>query len=91
MDSAIIETLKSAQTVNVVLIFIKDPVVVYLSKPNSPNIWNKKPVTDDEEITVRVQSMFPNCQKYEPCCSDSAKKKKGYKIKDGEVGEEVNA
>ena len=73
---------------------------------------NKK----DEEITVRVQSMFPNCQKYEPCCKDSgydetvkklkkipnhkeiiddilesAKKKKGYKIKDGEIGDEVNA
>ena len=58
-----------------------------LSKPNSPNIWNKKPVTDDEEITVRVQSMFPNCQKYDPCC----KEKKGYKItKDGEIGDEVN-
>jgi len=79
VDSAIIETLKSAQIVSVVLIFIKDPVVVYLNK--------KK----DEEITVKVQSMFPNCQKYEPCCSDSAKKKKGYKIKDGEIGEEVNA
>lgn len=104
MDSAIIETLKSAQTVNVVLIFIKDPMVVYLNK--------KK----DEEITVRVQSMFPNCQKYEPCCKDSGleetmkkvkkianydemiadilesakKKKKGYKIKDGEIGDEVN-
>jgi hypothetical protein len=76
VDSAIIETLKSAQTVNVVLIFIKDPMVVYLNK--------KK----DEEITVRVQSMFPNCQKYEPCC----KEKKGYKItKDGEIGDEVNA
>ena len=73
---------------------------------------NKK----DEEITVRVQSMFPNCQKYEPCCKDSGydetvkklkkipnhkeiiddilesvKEKKGYKIKDGEIGDEVNA
>ena len=56
-------------------------------KPNDPDIWNKKPVTDDEEITVRVQSMFPNCQKYEPCCKE--KKPKGYKIKDGEIDEEV--
>tara|TARA_B100000809_G_C14682420_1_gene367397 strand:+ start:23 stop:196 length:174 start_codon:yes stop_codon:yes gene_type:complete len=43
----------------------------------------------DEEITVRVQSMFPNCQKYEPCCNESKKKPKGYKIKDGEIDEEV--
>ena len=25
----------------------------------------------DEEITVRVQRMFPNCEKYKKCCSDS--------------------
>ncbi len=23
------------------------------------------------EITVKVQRMFPNCEKYKPCCSDS--------------------
>ena len=52
-----------------------------MSKPNSPNIWNKKPVTDDEEITVRVQSMFPNCQKYEPCCKDSGLEETMKKVK----------
>jgi len=42
-------------------------------KPNDPDIWNKKPVASskthdlpDDEIIVKVQSMFPNCQKYEP-------------------------
>ena len=47
-------------------------------KPNDPDIWNKKPVTSnkthdlpDDEIIVPVQSMFPNCQKYEPCCKES--------------------
>ena len=28
-------------------------------------------MTDKEEITVKVQRMFPNCEKYKPCCSDS--------------------
>lgn len=27
-------------------------------------------MTDKEEITVKVQRMFPNCEKYKPCCSD---------------------
>lgn len=58
MDSAIIETLKSAQTVSVVPIFIKDLVVVYLASCHY--------------------------EKYK-------KKKKGFRIKDGEIGEEVNA
>ena len=44
-------------------------------KPNDPDIWNKKPVasnkTHDDEIIVKVQSMFPNCQKYDPCCKES--------------------
>ena len=47
-------------------------------KPNSPDIWNKKPVASDkihdlldDEIIVPVQTMFPNCQKYDPCCSKS--------------------
>ena len=58
MDSAITETLKSAQTVSVVPIFIKDLVVVYLASCHY--------------------------EKYK-------KKKKGFRIKDGEIGEEVNA
>ena len=58
MDSVIIETLKSAQIVSVVPIFIKDLVVVYLASCHY--------------------------EKYK-------KKKKGYKIKDGEIGEEANA
>ncbi len=24
----------------------------------------------EEEITVRVQKMFPNCEKYKKCCTD---------------------
>jgi hypothetical protein len=47
-------------------------------KPNDPDIWNKKPVASnkthdlpDDEIIVKVQSMFPNCQKYDPCCKES--------------------
>ena len=51
-------------------------------KPNDPDIWNKKPVTSnkthdlpDDEIIVPVQSMFPNCQKYDPCCTESGTEK----------------
>ena len=47
-------------------------------KPNSHDIWNKKPVTSNkthdlstDEIIVPTQKMFPNCQKYTKCCSDS--------------------
>jgi hypothetical protein len=47
-------------------------------KPNDPDIWNKKPVASnkthdlpDDEIIVPVQTMFPNCQKYDPCCTES--------------------
>ena len=47
-------------------------------KPDSPDIWNKKPVASknthdlpDDDIIAPVQSMFPNCQKYEPCCKES--------------------
>ena len=36
-------------------------------KPNDPDIWNKKPVTNDE-IIVPVQRMFPNCGKYPKGC-----------------------
>lgn len=32
-------------------------------KPNSPSIWYKKPEATDE-VVVKVQRMFPNCQKY---------------------------
>ena len=35
----------------------------------------------DEEITVKVQSMFPNCQKYEPCCKDSGYEETVKKLK----------
>ena len=31
----------------------------------------KKKKDEEEGITVKVQSMFPNCQKYEPCCKES--------------------
>ena len=76
MDNVTIETLKSVWIASVVLIFIKDLVVVYLSKPNSPNIWNKKPVVFSttphmgsiDGIIVPVQRMFPNCGKYPKGC-----------------------
>jgi hypothetical protein len=39
-----------------------------------------------DEITVRVQRMFPNCEKYEPCCSDV----EGHEVlKNGELGKKV--
>ena len=51
-------------------------------KPNDPDIWNKKPVASnkthdlpDDEIIVPVQTMFPNCQKYDPCCTESGTEK----------------
>jgi hypothetical protein len=51
-------------------------------KPDSPDIWNKKPVASnkthdlpDDEIIVPVQTMFPNCQKYDPCCTESGTEK----------------
>ena len=28
----------------------------------------KTPKLPEEEIIVKVQQMFPNCQKYDPCC-----------------------
>jgi len=28
-------------------------------------------MTDEDEIVVKVQRMFPNCEKYKACCSDS--------------------
>ena len=40
----------------------------------------------EDEITVKVQRMFPNCEKYKPCCADS----EGYEIlKNGEIGKKV--
>ena len=30
---------------------------------------------DSDEIVVKVQRMFPNCQKYEKCCSESGYEK----------------
>ena len=33
------------------------------------------------EITVKVQSMFPNCQKYEPCCKESGYEETMKKVK----------
>ena len=52
-------------------------------KPNDSDIWNKKPIASNDDITVKVQRMFPNCEKYKK------KKVKGYKIKDGEVDEKI--
>ena len=34
-----------------------------------------------DEITVRVQKMFPNCEKYTKCCSDSDMEKTMKKVK----------
>ena len=55
-------------------------------KPNDPDIWNKKPVASDDEITVKVQRMFPNCEKYKPCCADVD----GFEVlNNGEIGKQV--
>ena len=62
--------------------------MTFKKKPNSPDIWNKKPVASskthdlpDDEIIVKVQSMFPNCQKYEPCCKESGTEEMMEKVK----------
>lgn len=34
-----------------------------------------------DEITVRVQKMFPNCEKYTKCCSDSDMEETMKKVK----------
>ena len=31
------------------------------------------PVKTKDEITVKVQNMFPNCEKYDKCCKDNKK------------------
>ena len=36
---------------------------------------------DGEERIVRVQQMFPNCQKYKKCCVDDAEFWKKYEAK----------
>jgi len=34
-----------------------------------------------DEITVKVQRMFPNCEKYNKCCSDSGYEELMAKVK----------
>ena len=43
-----------------------------------------------DEITVRVQRMFPNCQKYEKCCVDSGTKEMMDKV-DRETKEMIDS
>ena len=31
-----------------------------------------KEAIDEKHMIVKVQKMFPNCQKYEKCCNDEA-------------------
>ena len=38
-------------------------------------------MTDKDEITVRVQHMFPNCEKYNKCCTDSGYEELMAKVK----------
>ena len=38
-------------------------------------------MTDEDGITVRVQRMFPNCQKYKKCCTDSGMEETMKKVK----------
>ena len=38
-------------------------------------------MTDKKEITVRVQRMFPNCDKYKKCCPDSGMEELMAKVK----------
>ena len=57
-------------------------------KPNSPSIWYKKPEAsiNTDEMVVKVQRMFPNCEKYKPCCADV----EGHEIlKNGDIGKMV--
>ena len=35
----------------------------------------------EEEITVKVQRMFPNCQKYKKCCDESGTEEMMEKVK----------
>ena len=35
----------------------------------------------EEEITVKVQRMFPNCEKYKKCCTDSGYEETMKKVK----------
>ena len=44
-------------------------------------VWFLKLNTNDEEITVRVQQMFPNCGKYRKCCADSGYEETMKKVK----------
>jgi len=50
-------------------------------KPNDPDIWNKKPIASNDEIIVKVQRMFPNCQKYTKCCDESGMEEMMEKVK----------
>ena len=38
-------------------------------------------MTNEDGITVRVQQMFPNCQKYKKCCVDSGLEETIKKVK----------
>jgi hypothetical protein len=38
-------------------------------------------MADEDEITVKVQRMFPNCEKYKKCCSDSGMEEMMAKVK----------
>ena len=44
-------------------------------------IMKKKKKKVSDEVTVRVQNMFPNCQKYEPCCKESGYEETMKKVK----------
>ena len=43
-------------------------------------VREKKKMTEDE-ITVKVQRMFPNCDKYKKCCIDSGLEETMKKVK----------
>ena len=38
-------------------------------------------MTDEDGITVKVQRMFPNCDKYKKCCVDSGLEETMKKVK----------
>ena len=38
-------------------------------------------MTNKNEITVKVQRMFPNCEKYKKCCTDSGMEEMMAKVK----------
>lgn len=48
------------------------------------------PKKSNDEIVVRVQRMFPNCQKYKKCCSDGGYEKMMMKADIEEINKNIH-